>query len=108
MAEESARVAQRCEAGKESLELLLDGCDLRKFPDAVFFLMREVELQRVSLAHNQLQRIPSKLGLKFTTITGDQCSFKPQKFPDHAHVQLDNQEKIWHEMGCGDRGGGII
>ena len=71
MAEESARVAQRCEAGKESLHLLLDNCDLRKFPDAVFFLMRDVELQRVSLAHNQLQRIPMKLGLKFTTITGD-------------------------------------
>ena len=35
MAEESARVAQRSEAGKESLELLLDGCVLRKFPDAV-------------------------------------------------------------------------
>ena len=78
MAEESARVAQRCEAGKESLELLLDGCDLRKFPDAVFFLMREVALQRVSLAHNQLQRIPSKLGLKFTTITGHLCSYEPQ------------------------------
>ena len=53
MAEESARVAQRSEAGKESLELLLDGCVLRKFPDAVF-LTREVELQRVSpVAHNQ-------------------------------------------------------
>ena len=71
MATESARVAQRCEAGKESLHLSLDNCDLRKFPDAVFFLMREVELQRVSLAHNQLQMIPIKLGLKFTTITGD-------------------------------------
>jgi hypothetical protein len=92
MAEESARVAQRCEAGKESLELLLDGCDLRKFPDAVFFLMREVELQRVSLAHNQLQRIPSKLGLKFTTITGDLCSYKPQ-----ATVNDDGGSDRWQQ-----------
>ena len=70
MAEESARVAQRCEEGKQSLQLSLNGCDLRKFPDAVFFLMREVELQKVNLAHNQLQRIPSRLGLKFASITG--------------------------------------
>ena len=76
MAEEAARVAQRCEAGKESFELLLDSCDLRKFPNAVFFLLREVELSRVSLAHNQLRKIPSKFGLKFTTITGaSQLSF---------------------------------
>ena len=71
MAEESARVAQRCEAGKESLELLLDGCGLRKFPDAIFFLMKEVELRKVVLAYNQLQKIPAKLGLKFTTVTGN-------------------------------------
>ena len=76
MAEESARVAQRCEAGKESKQLLLDSCNLRKFPDAVFFLLREVELQRVSLANNQLQRIPSKLGLRFTSITGDSFSLQ--------------------------------
>ena len=74
MAEESARVVQRCEAGKEDLHLILDNCGLRKFPDAVFFLMREVELRRVSLAHNQLQRLPCKFGSKFTSIIGD---FKP-------------------------------
>ena len=70
MAAESARVAQRCELAKASGELLLDGCSLRKFPDAVFFLMKGVELRTVSLAHNTLSRIPAKLGVKFATITG--------------------------------------
>ena len=71
MAEESARVVQRCEAAKASGELLLDGCDLRKFPDAVFFLMKGVKLRIVSLAHNALSRVPAKLGMKFSTITGE-------------------------------------
>ena len=70
MAEESARVAQRCQAAKDSRELLLESCGLRKFPDAVFFLMKGVELRTVSLAHNALTKIPAKLGVKFATITG--------------------------------------
>lgn len=69
MAEESARVAQRCEAAKSSGELQLDYCGLRKFPDAVFFLMKGVELSKVSLSHNQLQKIPPKFGLKFELLT---------------------------------------
>ena len=103
MAEESARVAQRCETGKESLELLLDGCDLRKFPDAVFFLMKEVELRRVSLAHNQLQRIPSKLGLKFTTITGDLCTY------NHTHCRCDHSiaQRNWSNINKGSRETGL-
>lgn len=68
-AEESARVARRCEEAKSSSELVLDGCDLRKFPDAIFFLMKEVELVKVNLSHNQLQKLPAKLGLKFASIT---------------------------------------
>ena len=73
MAQQSAQVVQRCEEAKGSKELMLNSCDLRKFPDAVFFLMKEVELQKVSLAHNQLQKLPSKMGAKFATITCKCC-----------------------------------
>lgn len=69
MAEESARVAQRCEQAKSTLELSLDNCGLRKFPDAIIFLMKDVELVKVCLSHNQLQKLPAKLGLKFVSIT---------------------------------------
>ena len=69
MAEQSAKIAQRCEEAKSTCELNLDACDLRKFPDAVFFLMKEVKLQSVSLAHNSLTKIPGKLGVKFSSIT---------------------------------------
>lgn len=69
MAEESARVAQRCEDAKSTSELLLTDCGLRKFPDAIFFLMKEVQLDMVNLSHNQLLRMPAKLGLKFASIT---------------------------------------
>ena len=74
MAEQSARVAQRCEEAKATCELRLDSCDLRKFPDAVFFLMKGVDLQTVTLAHNSLTKIPAKLGAKFSTITSEECS----------------------------------
>ena len=69
MAEQAAEVARRCQEAKETLRLELGGCDLRKFPDAVFFLMKDVELQSLSLAGNSLAKIPNKLSQKLTTIT---------------------------------------
>ena len=71
MAEESARIAQRCQEAKSVGELMLDHCGLMKFPDAVFFLLNGVELTKVSYSHNQLQKIPAKLCLKFSTITSE-------------------------------------
>ena len=69
MAEESALVARRCQEAKETRTVSLEGCGLRKFPDAIFFLLKDVRLQSVSLFGNQLQRIPAKLTEKFSTIT---------------------------------------
>lgn len=69
MAEEAARIALRCEEGKSLKDLLLDHCGLRKFPDAVFFLMKGFDLTKVNLSHNQLKKIPTKLGSKFSLIT---------------------------------------
>lgn len=69
MASEAARVAQRCEEAKGTCHLDLCHCDLRKFPDAIFFLMKGTELQSVLLAHNQLKSIPEKFCTKFATIT---------------------------------------
>lgn len=69
MAEESALVARRCQEAKETYKLSLENCGLRKFPDAVFFLMNDVQLESVNLSGNQLKRIPAKLAEKFSTIT---------------------------------------
>lgn len=69
MAEESALVARRCQEAKETHKLCLENCGLRKFPDAVFFLMSGVQLESVDLSGNQLKRIPAKLAEKFSTIT---------------------------------------
>lgn len=72
MASETARVAQRCEEAKEEGEALdLSGCDLRKFPDAVYFLMKGLELQSVSLAHNDLKLLQKKFSSKFPTLTSN-------------------------------------
>ena len=77
MAEESALVARRCLEAKETLKLSLDGCGLRKFPDAVFFLLRDVRLQSANLSGNQLKKIPAKLAENFSTIT---CKFAGSPF----------------------------
>ena len=69
MAEESALVARRCQEAKETRRLALNGCGLRKFPDAVFFLLKDVPLESVNLSSNQLKRIPTKLPEKFAAIT---------------------------------------
>ena len=70
MAAESARVALRCEEAKQSGKLDLSGCGLRKFPDSVFFLVRDTPLHALSLANNDLTRIPAKLATKMPTVTG--------------------------------------
>lgn len=76
MAEESAQVARLCQKARETRKLSLDDCGLRKFPDAVFFLLRDVELEAVSLSGNQLKKIPAKLPEAFSSIT---CTFKVHK-----------------------------
>ena len=69
MAEESTLIARRCQEAKETRRLSLEGCGLRKFPDAVFFLLRDVQLESVSVSGNQLKKIPAKLAEAFSTIT---------------------------------------
>ena len=73
MAEESALIARRCQEAKETRKLSLDECGLRKFPDAVFFQLRDVQLETVSLARNQLKKIPAKLPEAFSSVT---CKLK--------------------------------
>lgn len=69
MAAESARIALRCEEAKTSLVLDLSNCDLRKFPDSVFFIVRNVNIKELSLVGNNLTRIPAKLGAKMSSVT---------------------------------------
>ena len=69
MAEEAALVARRCQEATETCKLSLRGCGLRKFPDAVFFLLRDVRVESVDLSGNQLKQIPAKLAGKLSTIT---------------------------------------
>ena len=69
MGAESARIALKCGEAKNSSKLDLEKCGLRKIPDAIYLLMRGVELQNVSLAHNDITIVPSKFGTKLMTIT---------------------------------------
>ena len=97
MAEESARVSQRCQEAKATRQLMLDGCDLRKFPDAIFFFVKDVDLQTTSLANNQLKKIPAKLGLKFTTITCEYILFYSGLFIN-GHITVKPTLQYFHPV----------
>ena len=71
MAAESARIALRCEEAKNTSKLDLEECGLRKFPDAIYFLLKNVMLHTVSIAHNDLTVLPKKFGLQLVTITSE-------------------------------------
>lgn len=71
MAEQSAKVVQRCEDAKDSKRLTLSECDLTKFPDAVFLLVKGVELESVDLSRNMLKKVHMQLGTKFASINSE-------------------------------------
>ncbi|KAL5488789.1 hypothetical protein EMCRGX_G017785 [Ephydatia muelleri] len=75
MAEQSAKVVQRCEDAKGSKRLMLNECDLSKFPDAVFLLIKGVTLESVDLSRNVLKKVHTQLGIKFATITSLDLSY---------------------------------
>ncbi|KAK3090897.1 hypothetical protein FSP39_015556 [Pinctada imbricata] len=68
MAQEAALVARKIQEAQESEHLDLSNCELRKFPDAVFFMLKNKELKTCTLSGNQLSRIPAKFGNTFTTL----------------------------------------
>lgn len=71
MAAEVSRVAQRCEEAKQSLVLDLSHCELMSMPEAVFFILKDVQLHEVNLSHNKLKKLPKKFSSKFATITSE-------------------------------------
>lgn len=48
----------------------LSDCQLMQVPDAVYHLMRHTDLNSCDLSNNVITKIPPKLAIKFSTITG--------------------------------------
>ena len=71
MAEEVSRVAQRCEEAKQSLVLDLSHCELMSLPEAVFFIVKNVQLREVNLSHNKLKKLPKKFSSRFAAVTSE-------------------------------------
>ena len=69
MAEEVSRVARRCEEAKQSLVLDLSHCELMSLPEAVFFILKNVELREVNLSHNNLKKLHKKFSNRFSSVT---------------------------------------
>uniref|UniRef100_A0A2Q4T2J7 Leucine-rich repeat-containing protein 20 n=1 Tax=Caenorhabditis japonica TaxID=281687 RepID=A0A2Q4T2J7_CAEJA len=63
------QVVERCEAAKESGFLDLSSCQLMYMADAVYMLIKEHEITRVSIQDNAMKKFPKKFVIKFPTAT---------------------------------------
>ncbi|CAG5121675.1 unnamed protein product [Candidula unifasciata] len=64
-----ARVINRCDQAKEDRRLNLSRCDLTQIPDAVFLLLKNTMLESCNISQNLIRRIPSKLAVKFSSVS---------------------------------------
>ena len=53
------------------LFLDLSDCQLQQVPDAIFMLMQNTSLVSCNLSHNVINKIPAKLAIKWTLLTGN-------------------------------------
>ena len=49
----------------------LSDCQLQQVPDAIFMLMQNTSLVSCNLSHNVINKIPAKLAIKWTLLTGN-------------------------------------
>ena len=49
----------------------LSDCQLQQVPDAIFMLMQNTSLVSCNLSHNVINKIPAKLAIKWTLLTGE-------------------------------------
>ncbi|CAL2042113.1 unnamed protein product [Caenorhabditis brenneri] len=63
------QVVERCEAAKESGFLDLSSCQLMYMADAVYMLIKNHEITRISIQDNAMKKFPKKLVVKFPTAT---------------------------------------
>ena len=92
MAEEVSRVAQRCEEAKQSLVLDLSYCELMSLPEAIFFILKNVELHEVNLSHNKLKKLPKKFSSRFSRVTCEPLTIHSLHFHNYCiamtHLKL--------------------
>merc|ERR1712047_192817 len=65
------KVVHRCDDAKEDNNLDLSDYQLQQVPDAIFMLMQNTTLVSCNLSHNVINKIPAKLAIKWTLLTGE-------------------------------------
>ncbi|XP_048760986.1 leucine-rich repeat-containing protein 20-like [Ostrea edulis] len=90
MASGTALVARRLRDAQETRYLDLSGCDLSKVPDAIYVMLKSVPINKCTMAHNMLTKIPSKFPSNFTKLTElDLSKNRLNQFPPDMHVMQD-------------------
>ena len=63
---------ESCTKQKYQLFSDLSDCQLQQVPDAIFMLMQNTSLVSCNLSHNVINKIPAKLAIKWTLLTGEE------------------------------------
>lgn len=69
------RVVRRVDDAKENNNLDLSNCQLIQVPDAVYFMMRDTQLNSCNLSSNVISRLTPKFPTSFTFITDLNLSY---------------------------------
>ena len=69
MAEEAARVGEASLIASETGELSLTACQLKKFPDGIFLMLKHVQVNSIDISVNSLSNLSNKFFSTFRALT---------------------------------------
>ncbi|WKY06434.1 hypothetical protein Q1695_006545 [Nippostrongylus brasiliensis] len=86
------QVIDRCESAKETGFLDLSSCSLMYIADAIYLVLKEYEITKVSLRNNSLKKFPKKMISKFPNLTifnieGNEIDEFPKEFEECAEMR---------------------
>lgn len=85
MVEEAAKVGQAGVSASETGDLSLTACQLKKFPDGIYLMLKHTQINTVDISINSLSSLSHKFFTKFVAITTLNLSNnKLSDFPDQA------------------------
>ena len=92
MALEAAKVGQASLLASESGHLSLSGCDLKKFPDGIYLILKHAQIRTIDLSINAISTLSAKFFSTFENITHLNLSHNSLvQLPDEASLMVQLQ-----------------
>ena len=101
MVEEAAKVGQASLSASETGDLSLTACQLKKFPDGIYLILKHTQINTVDISINSLSSLSPKFFTTFAAITTlNLSSNKLRDFPDQTSslTQLKELNASYNEF----------